>query len=332
MEDDGLRRRGAHHHERPEVDDDDHESSSLLRHAPSRGSHAEHDKEEESICTSTISEGVRSLSRITNQIKDIRVEDVYRYWSIFQNWLYEVPTMARSWSTYIPVGSISSFNFLKPPELTPEQEQLLAEFVEKNVGISYTHESHFHLLTKLWELSFPNATEKPEQHDPMWKRMGFQGNDPATDFRAAGMLPVLCLTFFAEAYPDKYMELLKRSNGKSAEESYPFACAAINVVYMLTDIMKLKSTTGNSASLQEAASMRANFVKMLEKNEKAFMELFCVVFLFLDSEWVRTNATYMQFPIVLKTTREKTCAALRSSGAKSPVSVADIMGIELFDE
>eukprot|EP00960_Hanusia_phi_P035863 751993-Hanusia_phi.AAC.1 len=108
--------------------------------------------------------------------------------------------MARSWSAYIPSGTLSAFNFLKPPELTPEQEQLLAEFVEKNVGITYTHESHFHLLSKLWDLSFPNAEEKPEQHDQMWKRMGFQGNDPATDFRAAGMLPVLCLIFFAEVY------------------------------------------------------------------------------------------------------------------------------------
>ena len=28
---------------------------------------------------------------------------------------------------------------------------------------------------------------------------------------------------------------------------------------------------------------------------------------FLDAEWVRTKATYMQFPTILKTTRERTC-------------------------
>eukprot|EP00960_Hanusia_phi_P035864 751993-Hanusia_phi.AAC.2 len=102
------------------------------------------------------------------------------------------------------------------------------------------------------------------------------------------------------------MELLKRSNGKSAEESYPFACAAINVVYMLTDIMKLKTSTGNSASLQDAVAMRVksngekhhfSFAKMLEKNEKAFMELFCVLIgMHFRSFYFWTMSGYAQMP------------------------------------
>ena len=51
--------------------------------------------------------------------------------------------------------------------------------------------------------------------------------------------------------------------------------------------------------------------------------------MFLDQEWVRTKATYMQFPTILKSTRQRTAAALRS-GVKSPAAAAHALGVDLY--
>jgi hypothetical protein len=106
--------------------------------------------------------------------------------------------------------------------------------------------------------SYPAPSADPSCRQ--WKRLGFQGNDPFTDFRSAGKLSVDVLIHFAETYPDKYKDTMKRSMGNgSVETSYPFACAAINVVFMLTDIMKLKRPGSGEARSNEpdAALMRA---------------------------------------------------------------------------
>jgi len=141
------------------------------------------------------------------------------------------------------------------------------------------------------------------------------------------------LIHFAETYPDKYKETMKRSMGNgSVETSYPFACAAINVVFMLADIMKLKRPGSGEArsNESEAALMRATFARMLETDSKAFLDLSCVCMMFLDAEWVRTKATYMMFPSVMKTTRERASSALRSSATKNTAAAARMLAVDLY--
>ena len=36
-----------------------------------------------------------------------------------------------------------------------------------------------------------------------WQEVGFQGNNPATDFRGMGMLGLQCLVYFSEQHQNK---------------------------------------------------------------------------------------------------------------------------------
>jgi len=138
---------------------------------------------------------------LTELMRNMDMQDIYRYWSTLRDWLSDVPRLAQEMSYGLPPG-ITGMIGVKGPPMTPDQQQALEEFTEANVGIPYTHEEHWDMLVKLWKLSFPESDghsgEVPEQHDPLWKRLGFQGTDPATDFRAAGTLSVKGLLHFAE--------------------------------------------------------------------------------------------------------------------------------------
>jgi hypothetical protein len=132
-------------------------------------------------------------------VRNLELDDVYRYWSKLRDWLADVPCLAvQQFSSSLPPSLAGIYYSIKPPSITPEQQTALDEFVDANVGIPYTHEQHWELLCQLWKLSFPETEVQPEQHDQQWKRLGFQGMDPSTDFRSAGVLSLRALVHFAE--------------------------------------------------------------------------------------------------------------------------------------
>ena len=199
------------------------------------------------------------VGMVIEKLREMDMDDVYRYWSVLQNWLADVPS--KLGTSCPPLAGLGS-----KKELTQEQLEMLDRWCEDNVGVTCSLDDHGDLLRQLWGLSFPSTDVQPEVPDPQWKRLGFQGNDPFTDFRSAGRLSLDVLIHFAETYPAKYKETMKRSMGNgSVETSYPFACAAINVVFMLTDIMKLKRPGSGEARSNEpdAVLMCATYVALL---------------------------------------------------------------------
>ena len=48
----------------------------------------------------------------------------------------------------------------------------------------------------------PEHIFQPDLKDDKWKKYGFQSKNPRTDFRGAGILGVLNLTYFAKNYSD----------------------------------------------------------------------------------------------------------------------------------
>ena len=66
-----------------------------------------------------------------------------------------------------------------------------------------------------------------------WKDMGWQGKDPATDFRGSGFLALENLIWFARAHPTTYDQLLNKTEGRRADWEYPFAAAGCNITFMI---------------------------------------------------------------------------------------------------
>lgn len=97
-----------------------------------------------------------------------------------------------------------------------------------------TNTKHEKLLQRLWDISFPDRKLK-NRISQQWKDMGFQGTDPATDFRGGGIFGLWNLIYFADTYPKEYKLMFRKSvqlNG-----SYPFVIAGLNVTMMLFDIL-----------------------------------------------------------------------------------------------
>ncbi|KAH9706554.1 ELMO domain-containing protein [Citrus sinensis] len=154
---------------------------------------------------------------------------------------------------------------------------------------------HQDALKQLWRLAYPGR-ELPPLKSELWKEMGWQGTDPSTDFRGGGFISLENLIFFAKKYPDSFQRLLHKQDGTRAEWEYPFAVAGINISFMLIQMLDLQSGKPSSS-----AGIR--FLELLEKDEMAFDNLYCVAFRMMDAQWLAKRASYMEFNDVLKSTR-----------------------------
>lgn len=157
--------------------------------------------------------------------------------------------------------------------------------------------AHQEALKSLWHASFPDRA-MPGLVSPQWKDMGWQGNDPSTDFRGGGFVSLENLLFIAERFPGLFQKLLLKAEGTRAEWEYPFAVAGLNITFMLIQLLDLRAAKPSAAS-------SPSFFNMLAADENAFDLIYCVAFQMLDQHWLAQGATYMEFNSVLAATRKQ---------------------------
>lgn len=178
----------------------------------------------------------------------------------------------------------------------PVQEARLQKLQERmNMPFDETRLDHQASLLALWKIAYPDVPLSGFTSE-QWKEMGWQGSNPATDFRGCGFISLENLLFFAKSYPACFFRLLLKKGGKRAEWEYPFAVAGINISFML--IQMLDMSTG-----KPKGRPGINFVRILGEDEDAFDILFCVAFAMMDAQWLAVKASYMEFNEVLRTTR-----------------------------
>ncbi|XP_042063463.1 ELMO domain-containing protein A-like isoform X2 [Salvia splendens] len=180
-------------------------------------------------------------------------------------------------------------------------------------------------LQALWDATFPGVKLKGMISE-QWKDMGWQGANPATDFRGCGFLSLENLLYFAQNYPVcvfyasddlfavgyitlatwfstntknlkvAFSRVRQKQSGERSEWEYPFAVAGINVSFMLTQMLDLHSEMPKCLP-------GFNFVRLLGKDKDAFDILYCIAFTMMDAQWLAMQASYMQFNEVLQVTR-----------------------------
>jgi len=128
--------------------------------------------------------------------------------------------------------------------------------------------------------------------------MGWQGVNPATDFRGCGFISLENLLFFATTYPAPFKRLMLKQQGMRAVWEYPFAVAGINISYMLIQLLELNSARPKSLP-------GINFIKVMTEREDAFDVLYCIAFEMMDAQWLAMRASYMQFKEVLEVTKQQ---------------------------
>ncbi|CAL0322857.1 unnamed protein product [Lupinus luteus] len=201
-------------------------------------------------------------------------------------------------------------NRMLPPSLSPLQEERLRNLRQRlEVPFDGSKTEHQDALKQLWKLAYPDR-QLPSLKSELWKEMGWQGSDPSTDFRGGGFISLENLIFFAMKYPESFQRLLNKQDGQRAEWEYPFAVAGINISFMLTQMLDIKA--GYPSSLPGIC-----FLQLLEDDEMAFDNLFCVAFQMMDAQWLAKRATYMEFNDVLKSTRMELELELALEGISS---------------
>ncbi len=63
--------------------------------------------------------------------------------------------------------------------------------------------------------------------------MGWQRDDPGSDFRGGGFLALELLVAFAEDDPEEFGALMGKKRGTRSEFEYPFGAAGVNVTFTL---------------------------------------------------------------------------------------------------
>ncbi|KAI9594889.1 Engulfment/cell motility [Syncephalis fuscata] len=97
--------------------------------------------------------------------------------------------------------------------------------------------SHERKLLKLWDILMPN--EKLDARQSLqWQKIGFQGKDPATDFRSMGMLALDDLHYYAKNHTASALHVLKCS--QDSDRWYSFAIVGINITSFAVQTLRTR--------------------------------------------------------------------------------------------
>ncbi|KEP61801.1 UNVERIFIED_CONTAM: ELMO/CED-12 family protein [Hammondia hammondi] len=142
-------------------------------------------------------------------------------------------------------------------------------------------------FSRLWGLLMPNH-RLPGRICKEWKELGFQGEDPATDFRGCGELGLDALVFLASRFPSHARNMLEAS--RHSTYWYSFAITCINVTSWLCEWL-----------FQRRAQVIFFFftTHTPEAVELTFHYLFVHIFTRFHEFWfLKKPSSIMEFPFV----------------------------------
>lgn len=190
---------------------------------------------------------------------------------------------------------------------------LLNKMVEKvlilkNETFSDSEPKHVALLEELWTNMRPQIKRKGGRITAEWEEVGFQGKDPATDFRGMGMLGLVQLVYLSKHSNKLAVQLLQESQ---IDDSYfPFAATGINVTAFALEL--LLETRFHDLIYREMDRILLNDTfsvtdpshfddKTIEDAAAVFHRVYCMLFLRLGRMWLTSDSVdLMGFPKVFQ--------------------------------
>ncbi|NXU75742.1 ELMD2 protein, partial [Oreotrochilus melanogaster] len=105
----------------------------------------------------------------------------------------------------------------------------------RKVPYDSENEEHEEQLIELWNLLMPHENLRA-RITKQWCDIGFQGDDPKTDFRGMGLLGLVNLVYFSKHYTHEARQILSRSNHPKL--GYSYAIVGINLTEMAYSLLK----------------------------------------------------------------------------------------------
>ncbi|EFN64556.1 ELMO domain-containing protein 2 [Camponotus floridanus] len=171
-------------------------------------------------------------------------------------------------------------SFGKCVELIWGYRQLCVECEElRKTSYSPENPDHEQLLLKLWSLLMPYESLEARV-TKQWQKIGFQGDDPKTDFRGMGILGLENLVYFAQEYPSTATHVLSHSN--HPRYGYAFAIVGINLTSMALKLLRDGSAKTHIYNSSKTLPMI-----------RAFHQFYCYLFYQFDGFWIESKPSNM---------------------------------------
>ncbi|XP_045203580.2 ELMO domain-containing protein 2-like [Mercenaria mercenaria] len=177
----------------------------------------------------------------------------------------------------------------------------------RQVKYSSENSDHEDKLMKLWNI-LTDGEKLTSRTCSQWSQIGFQGEDPQTDFRGMGQLGLDQLLYFSTKYTAEARSLLSKSHNQYF--GYSFAIVGINLTELVYTLLK----HGN---------LRTHYYnnKSSKPTIEDFHEVYCYVFFDFDTFWFNEKPKdIMEFGRIREKYRKKLVARLKE---KDTVLIAE---------
>ncbi|KAM4807583.1 ELMO domain-containing protein 2 isoform 2-T4 [Rhinophrynus dorsalis] len=132
---------------------------------------------------------------------------------------------------------------------------------------------HEEQLLELWDLLMPHE-KLTNRITKQWGDIGFQGDDPKTDFRGMGMLGLANLLYFSRHYTEEARLILSHSNHPKI--GYSYAIVGINLTEMAYSLLK-------------SGALKSHFYNTVPEfpRLKCFHQFYCYLVYEFDKFWFK---------------------------------------------
>ena len=120
--------------------------------------------------------------------------------------------------------------------------------------------------------------------------IGFQADDPATDFRGPGVLGLALLYYCSTFYKERSVELIDSIQKLDSEHYFFFAISGINMAQWLMDALEVRGCQSQKNELIGVYDECSCDISLV-----VFFEIFCHALLELGELWVQEKKEMIQF-------------------------------------
>ena len=92
-----------------------------------------------------------------------------------------------------------------------------------------------------------------------------KGKNPATDFRAMGLLGLKHLLYITKKYPDFFQKVLAQQNQKKMADQYPACAAGINLSQLLLKSFRIGEEGNGIESSRYSYEIQVLLMKLLKR-------------------------------------------------------------------
>lgn len=175
----------------------------------------------------------------------------------------------------------------------------------------YTDEHEHYLVDLYLKAGLASSQKQYVRKGDIWKELGFQNPDPASDIRGGGLLCLDNMLYFLQAHRHLAQNMIqKRSKGWDTYETFPWAPASINLTRLVAAEFGIcgAGSGGQIRREHEIFPSKTSYHMLLET--EGFSRIYVLAFVLLDKVWDEQQATYMQFNSVIETVRRELSEAI----------------------